>query len=89
MKLIDEEKLKTVITTRFVLEHGSPVLSVYRDEDGDWQFLGAEECGEDDARVLSVAQMLSLDASLAGLPDMEPEQSAFRKNARASWALAE
>jgi hypothetical protein len=30
------------LTTRYVVKNNSPVVNVICDEDGDWQFLGAE-----------------------------------------------
>lgn len=32
-----------VITTKFVVDENSPVLSVFKDDEDDWQFLGNEK----------------------------------------------
>lgn len=87
MKITQEEKLKTVITTRFVLENNSPIVSVFYDEDGDWQFFGSEEVTEEDARVVSIQQILNIDNSLAALPEIVKGQSAFRNDKNSVWEI--
>jgi hypothetical protein len=88
MKLIAEEKLKEVITTKYVVENNSPIISVFYDEDGDWQFFGDEECSEEDALVISIQQILDIDKTLVNLPDMEKGHKAYRINKKSKWELA-
>jgi hypothetical protein len=38
MKINNEPENKAVITTKFVVENNSTIVSVFYDEDGDWQF---------------------------------------------------
>lgn len=52
-------------TTRYVVENQSPVLHVYHDEEGDWQFLSGHEIQTSDAKLISLQEMISLS------PDME------------------
>ena len=87
MKLKEEEKLKAVITTKYVVNNNSPIISVLYDEDGDWQFFGNEEVGEEDAMVLSVQQILEIDKTLADLPNLQEGQSAYRQNVNAEWII--
>ena len=61
MKPIDENRNKAVLTTRYVVKNNSSVVTVIYDEDGDWQFLGAEEIDESDAVVLSMKEMIKHD----------------------------
>ena len=42
MNPIDENCYTATLTTRYVVKNNSPVVNVICDEDGDWQFLGAE-----------------------------------------------
>ncbi|MDU1891279.1 MAG: hypothetical protein E6767_11365 [Dysgonomonas sp.] len=85
MRLHDEIDNKVVITTRYVLDAGSLITYVTYDDDGDWQFFGDEEVSENDARVISVKQILALDASLYSLPDLELGQSASRLDEDSDW----
>lgn len=87
MKLIDETPNKPVITTHYVMSTGSEITYIVYDEDGDWQFFGNEDVDENDARVMSVKQILELDESLKDLPDMEKGQTASRMTADAKWIV--
>ncbi|MDR2781003.1 MAG: hypothetical protein LBB21_00885 [Holosporaceae bacterium] len=87
MKLVEEIKNKTVITTKYVINNNSPIISVFYDEDGDWQFFGAEEVGEEDARIVSVQQILETDKTLANMPSLSKGQSAFRTSKESLWEV--
>ena len=52
MKIIEENKNKSAITTKYVVNNNSIIVSVFYDEDGDWQFFGKEEVSEEDAIVV-------------------------------------
>lgn len=85
MRLQDEMDNKPVITTCYVLDANSLITYVVYDEDGDWQFFGDEEVEENDARVLSVKQVLAHDDSLYTLPDMQLGQAVSRIDADSDW----
>ncbi|GJQ03765.1 MULTISPECIES: hypothetical protein [Capnocytophaga] len=87
MNIKEENKEVAVITTKFVLENQSPIVSVFYDDDGEWQFFGIEEADEADAKVVSMKQILELDYSLNSLPSMEKGQIAHRKNKDAEWIV--
>jgi hypothetical protein len=87
MKLVEEIKNKTVITTKYVVNNNSPIISVFYDEDGDWQFFGEEEVGEEDAYIVSVQQILEIDKTLANIPNLSKGQSAFRTDKKSLWEV--
>jgi len=87
MKPIDENRNKAVLTTRYVVKNNSPVVTVIYDEDGDWQFLGAEEIDESDAVVLSMKEMIKHDGTLYNIPELECGQSAARENIHSPWRI--
>lgn len=44
-----------VVTTRFIIDDNSPIVSVFKDDEGEWQFYGKEEnILEEDAQVISL-----------------------------------
>lgn len=54
-----------VITTRFILQEGLPVLRVVCDEDGDWQFVdNVHDSHLDDALLVCLHHVLEHDPSL-------------------------
>ena len=74
-----------VITTNRVLE-GSPIVLVTHDEDdGGWQFLCGTTNDTADGRVVSLAGIVSLDASLEELADLPLGWSASRAKPGDPW----
>ena len=90
MKLKEENKNKSVMTTSHVLCSGSPVTFVLYDEDGDWQLFGDDEVVEDeDAYLVSVEEILELEPALRKLPDMQQGQAAARDKDSTRWFIVE
>lgn len=87
MKIIEENKNKSAITTKYVVNNNSIIVSVFYDEDGDWQFLGEEEVSEEDVIVVSIQEMIDIDKSLVNLPDLKEGESAYRKNKESIWLI--
>lgn len=87
MKIIEENKNKSAITTKYVVNNNSIIVSVFYDEDGDWQFLGEEEVSEEDAIVVSIQEMIDIDKSLVNLPDLKEGESAYRENKESIWLI--
>ena len=59
------------LTTSFVLD-GSPILRVYHDYDGGWQFHGSPEdpATPDVARIVSLESIVARDSTLVELHDL-------------------
>jgi hypothetical protein len=74
------------LTTSFVLD-GSPILRVYHDYDGGWQFHGSPDhpATTDVARVVSLHTMIARDATLAELHDLPYGWRAFRTAVETPW----
>ena len=90
MKLKEELKNKSILTTSAVLTNGSPVTFVLYDEDGDWQLFGEDEMEEDeDAYLVSVDEILEMEPALRKLPDMQPGQAVSRDKDSTRWFFVE
>lgn len=90
MKLKEEQKNKSVLTTSYVLTNGSPVTFVLYDEDGDWQLFGEEDVTDDeDAYLVSVDEILEMEPALRKLPDLQPGQAATREKDNTRWFIVE
>ena len=83
----DDPPNTAAFTTSFVLD-GSPILRVYHDYDGDWQFHGLpdEPATEDVARLVSLQAMVELDSSLSELHDLQLGWRAVRSSIQDEWA---
>lgn len=82
----DDPPNTACFTTSFVLQ-GSPILRVFHDYDGDWQFHGHADQPADDSTVQVVAleQVVQLDASVRTLHDLPYGWAAERQSPDHDW----
>lgn len=78
---------KAVITTRYVVNNQSDILSIYHDLEDDWQFMGKEDVSEDDAMVLSIGQILEIDSSVKDVLNIGLGYSAHRNTKNDTWKI--
>ncbi|ATN04015.1 hypothetical protein CRN76_00470 [Chryseobacterium indologenes] len=79
---------EAIITTRFVLENNSVIVSVYKDNLGEWQFFGKEDnISEEDARVISLSEILQIDPTLKVLLEINAGSRAYRANKEDNWKV--
>lgn len=77
---------RIAFTTRFVVSEKSPIVYVSHDEDGDWQFFGAEsDVKTEDGSIVSIASILKIDHSIEELLDMPRGGEARRKSKGSAW----
>ena len=77
-----------VITTQAVLEGEWITFASLDAEDCDWQFHCQGEPAEEDARVVSLRRIVTLDPSIAELADLPLGWCAWRTSADAPWQRA-
>jgi hypothetical protein len=83
-----EEQLNTaVFTTKYIIDKLSTVLYVYHENDGCWQFHGDDNITEEDARIVSLREMLELDKSLVELLGMPEGYEAYRSGKTDKWQI--
>ena len=72
-------------TCSHVLNDKEPVLYISHDEDGCWQFLCGRCHTEDEARIVSLAEMIEIDKSVAKFADLKCGEYAEKRNG--SWIV--
>jgi len=72
-------------TTRPILDRGYPILEVYHDRDGDWQFLCGTTTDFDDLKLVCLGCMVEKDAGLLDLADLPLGWCAVRKSVNDPW----
>jgi hypothetical protein len=72
-------------TTRQVLGGLNPIVEVYHDHDGDWQFLCGTTTDVADLKLVCMGCMLERDPSLAALADLPCGWSATRDDPHSEW----
>lgn len=80
-----------VITLKEILDGKKPVLYVSHDEeDGMWQFLdGSDELDIDNARIITLEEILGVDSSLSSLLDLSIGWKAERVDRDTKWLRQE
>lgn len=71
--------------TRHVVEGSRPILEVYHDEDGDWQFVCGTTAAAEDGRLVCLGCMLEHEPALAQLADLPRGWMARRDHSQAPW----
>lgn len=73
------------VYTSTTVRDGAPVLLVFHDEDGDWQFLASTEETADEIVLAHAAHLLDADESLEALSDLPLGWKAWRWSASEDW----
>jgi hypothetical protein len=68
---------------------GRPILTVYHESDGDWQYLTQGEATPENAQLVHQSHVYELDPSLHELASMPPGTWAVRHHLGAPWAFGE
>ena len=85
MRIINEEKLRPVITSKQVMIENKPITNVIYDDDGDWLCFHAYTINEEDAYIVSIEQIIEHDKTLLSLPDLIEGEKAKCSNVNDSW----
>ncbi len=70
-----------------VLDENKPILYVSHDEDGYWQFLCGENHTQTDARIVSLAEILKIDSSIADLAELDYGEYAEAEDMKSDWIV--
>jgi len=82
----DQEKKVGAVTTKQVLDDGLPILEViHYSDDCSWAFLCGSTEDEEDARMVTMEEIVLIDPSLIEIADLEPGQVACREELGAEW----
>jgi len=82
----DDVENTAVFTTRQVINENMPILFVFHDEDdGAWQFHHDNTPSIEDAMIVSLYNMVSLDNTLNQLFDLPIGWYASRKDSYDAW----
>lgn len=82
--MFQEEMNLGVFTTKQVLE-GKPILYVYNDKEGDWQFHSEEEPIETDVRLVALSSIVGIDPGIVAVHHLSYGQRAWRTSAADQW----
>lgn len=83
------EKRNTCVFTTKQAFDGDPILYVYHNEDGAWQFHTSLEPNLDDAKMVALEQITKLDPSINEIYHLQYGWCAWRSSGDADWEFAE
>lgn len=84
----DEPENTAVITCCHIIENAADILYVSHDaEDGMWQFLCGSTHMQEQARVVSLNEIFTLDHTVSELANMPWGYIAERKSKYAKWKM--
>ena len=82
-----EPENTAVFTSSEVLHHNHPLLLVFHDHDGDWQFLHGEVGPDDEGHVVCLGCVFSRDSTVGQLADMPNGWFAYRDEPGKPWEI--
>lgn len=77
-----------VATQRLVIEKKNPVLFIFHDKDGDWQFLANEKARVDQVVELSLSDIVALDSSIIQVGQLKRGWKACRTDSKSPWNIS-
>lgn len=83
-----EERNLGVFTTQETLD-GKPILWVYHNEDGDWQFHSVANPNLKKSKIVTLESLVQIDQTLNEIYYLNFGQSAKRKTAESEWEIIE
>lgn len=75
-----------VITTKKIINREAPILIVFHDaEDGMWQFMDGNDTDENNAAIISLAEIITIDSSINAISDLPLGWVAWREHEKSKW----
>lgn len=79
-----------VFTTKSILNKTRIINYVVHDEEGDWQFLNTEEeLTEEEAALVSIDEIISIDQTVQEVLYIDINQYAIRPNSESKWIISD
>lgn len=72
-------------TSTSVLRDGYPILVVFHDHEGDWQFLHGEVSADDECKIICLGCTFARDSSVGFLSDLPLGWKASLKSVNSPW----
>jgi hypothetical protein len=83
-KFLEKENVAT-FTTRYVIELQKPILYVYHNKDGEWQFLCGSTNKTEDLKIVSLKNIVKIDKSVNELFNLGFGEYAWRESPNNKW----
>ena len=86
MKKFSDALNTAVFTTKFVILDKSPILNIFHDDDGDWQFIGPEVgVKNEDIKLVALFEIINIDNTVLEVADLPYDWEAHRDSIGSVW----
>ena len=85
MRFTDYPADKPVVTTTFVTEKYSPLISIVIDNEGDIEALSNDEAEMEEAVIITLAQLATIDPSVKTIAVMNSGSSFIKNLDTSTW----
>ena len=85
MRFTDYPADKPVVTTTFVTEKYSPLISIVIDYEGDIEALSNDEAEMEEAVIITLAQLATIDPSVKTIAEMNSGSSFIKNLDTSTW----
>ncbi|MDO7744016.1 MAG: hypothetical protein MUP99_09590 [Pedobacter sp.] len=85
MRFTDYPADKPVVTTTFVTEKYSPLISIVIDNEGDIEALSNDEAEMEEAVIITLAQLATIDPSVKTIAEMNSGSSFIKNLDTSTW----
>ena len=76
-----------VLTSKYVMKQKSPIVYATLDDDGVWQFWSKELVDESEIMVVSLKEIIAVDASIKDILDLQVGFAAMRNEGDGKWEI--
>jgi hypothetical protein len=83
-KFLEKENL-AIYTTKYIIELEKPILYVYHEQNGDWQFVCGTTDNNEDVKIACLKDIIEIDNSLNELFNLGLGEYAYRKSINDKW----
>ena len=83
----NESQNTMVITTEKIIKGENNILYVFHEEDGMWQFLDGGTVAEEDARIVGLGEIVTIDNTVMQIANLPLGNIAYRETKKDSWNI--
>jgi hypothetical protein len=76
-----------VFTSRYVMKNKSPIVYVTLHDDGCWEFYSKETITESEIMIVSLQEIINVDASIKEILNLQVGFYAMRKDKSEEWQI--
>jgi len=86
--ITNQDLNKAVFTLKSVINRTDSILYIVHDDDDEWQFLNGHTVSPQDIMIVSLQQVINIDATILQILDLAMGYVANRINLNSEWEIS-